>query len=74
MNAQDFRNLHRLWKTLVHWQLLAATHTGVLTSSRSISEREIVRAVELLLRSESDFTGRLFTWQAETGVWHEDEF
>lgn len=74
MNAQDFRTLHRLWKTLVHWGLMAAPHAGIVTASRRTSEETLASAITLLLTLETHFIGRFFTWQVETGVWHEDKF
>ena len=74
MHAQDFRTLHRLWKTLVYWGLRDRPHAGVLTTSRRIGGEALASAIARLLTLENEFTGRLFTWQAETATWHEDKF
>ena len=74
MNSQDYRFLHRLWKSLSDWGILTSAHTGILTASRQLAASDWVEAISRLLLDEDDLTGRLFTWDVQNSQWHLDRF
>ena len=74
MNSQDFRNLHRLWNSLLEWDVVPSAHAGVLTASRQLRAAAWVEAIRDLLSREFNLIGRFYTWEPVQGRWHLDRF
>ncbi|MDP2674825.1 MAG: DUF5615 family PIN-like protein [Dehalococcoidia bacterium] len=74
MNSQDYRSLHRLWKALAEWGIMAFQHAGIVTVSRQLEASDLVIPIRSLLEREGDLTGKLFTWDVQYGEWHPDRF
>jgi len=72
-NSQDFRSLHRLWKSLVEWEIALQQHLGILTATRQVEAEPWVSAIEELMRQE-DVSGKFFTWLVEQAEWRPDRF
>lgn len=73
-NREDYRFLHRLWVSLVQWDVMPNHHSGILTASRQISAQEWSDAVARLLNDVPNIQGALYTFVTPPGTWHRDRF
>ena len=73
-NASDFRYLHRLWTSLRLFHVMSTDHAGIVTATAQLEPSVWLPAIDALLTTEEELTGRMLVWHPSKQEWHEDKW
>ena len=71
-NERDFKYLHRLWTSLRIFELMTRQHAGILTATAQLEPSAWLPALEELLTTDPNLSGKMFIWSPTKAEWRED--
>ena len=71
-NGSDFRYLHKLWTSLRTFEVMMRKHAGILTTPKQLEPGAWLPALDKLLTTDPDLSGKMFMWHPTKAEWRED--